>query len=392
MLVKFTFKNYKSYLEEQTLSLEASGDESRRDNVEEVSTALLPQGGALVRSAAVFGTTASGKTNVLKALDYMKRVVLMSAGMVQIVRQNDPFAFRFESGSLDSHFDAEFIENNTYYRYGFVIRGKEIVKEWLFRRSERLTPLFKRDEYTLQIKGLSKNSAKLLSPSPFTLFITAASSLNLEISSEIQDVIRWFTHLMISFEPRREDLLCFEDKEEYITNALEILKKAECGISNMRLIHESSYIDMETSHTVFDRNGEALMEKKIRIFQDRGLLSDGTVKLICNLALIMKALDEGAVLFINDFDSLINDFLSSHIISLFSDRRSNPKGAQLVVTSKLSPLIDKIFRRDQIYFTTRDDLNQTHLVRLSSIPGVRKNESYEKKLLESTYLNQYKLV
>ena len=149
---------------------------------------------------------------------------------------------------------------------------------------------------------------------------------------------------------------------------------------------------METSHTVFDRNGEALMEKKIRIFQDRGLLSDGTVKLICNLALIMKALDSGAVLLINDFDSLINDFLSSHIISLFTGNVTNPKGAQLIVTSKLSPLIDKIFRRDQIYFTTRDDLNQTHLMRLSSIPGVRKNESYGKKLLESTYLNQYKLV
>ena len=116
MLVKFTFKNYKSYLDEQTLSLEASGDDSRRDNVEKVSTALLPQGGALLKSAAVFGTTASGKTNVLRALDYMKRVVLMSAGMVQIVRQNDPFAFQFESGSMDSHFDVEFIENNTYYR------------------------------------------------------------------------------------------------------------------------------------------------------------------------------------------------------------------------------------------------------------------------------------
>ena len=62
MLVKFTFKNYKSYLDEQTLSLEASGDDSRRDNVEKVSTALLPQGGALLKSAAVFGTTASGKT------------------------------------------------------------------------------------------------------------------------------------------------------------------------------------------------------------------------------------------------------------------------------------------------------------------------------------------
>ena len=90
MLVRFTFKNHKSFLGEQTLSLEASNDEMMQHSIEKVSTALLPQSAGILRSAAIFGTTASGKTNVLRALDFMKRVVLMSATKVLIVRQVEP--------------------------------------------------------------------------------------------------------------------------------------------------------------------------------------------------------------------------------------------------------------------------------------------------------------
>ena len=90
MLVKFTFKNYKSFYEEQTLSLEAGPDDLMPSNITPVDRALLPQSAGLLRTAAVFGTLSSGKTNVLKALDYMKRVVLMSASRVRIVSQCEP--------------------------------------------------------------------------------------------------------------------------------------------------------------------------------------------------------------------------------------------------------------------------------------------------------------
>ena len=62
-----------------------------------------------------------------------------------------------------------------------------------------------------------------------------------------------------------------------------------------------------------------------------------------------------------------------------------------MITGNISALIDKAFRRDQIHFVTRDEDGQSHLVRLSSIPGVRKSDSYEKKLIENAHVNQYKL-
>ena len=391
MLVKFTFKNHKSFLGEQVLSLEASNDEMMQHNIERVSTALLPQSAGILRTGAIFGTTASGKTNVLKALDFMKRVVLMSATKVQIVRQVEPFAYLENSIDMDSHYEVEFIENGVYYRYGFVIRSRRIVREWLFRRTERLTPLFRRDEYGLKVMGLSKNGARLLAPSPSTLFLTVAGSLNLEINTAVQDVVSWFSKLTISLAAKRDDLFLLSQDEEYLPRVMDILRKAECGIGHARLIHEGGYIDIETTHRVYDSSGAATGTVSTRMFQDEDLYSDGTRTLVCDLVQVVRALDTGGTLFINDFANTLNVFLASYILSLFNSDAGNPHGAQLVITGNISALIDKAFRRDQIHFTTRDDDGQSHLVRLSSIPGVRKSDSYEKKLIENAHVNQYKL-
>ena len=349
MLVRFTFKNHKSFLGEQTLSLEASNDEMMQHSIEKVSTALLPQSAGILRSAAIFGTTASGKTNVLRALDFMKRVVLMSATKVLIVRQVEPFAFLEGSIDMDSHYEVEFIENGIYYRYGFVIRSRRIVREWLFRRTERLTPLFRRDEYGLKVMGLSKNGAGMIAPSDSTLFLTVAGSLNLEINTAVQDVVSWFSKLTISLAPKRDDLFVFTQCGEYLPRALDILRKAECGIEHARLIHDGGYIDIETTHRVYGSGGDVTGAATSRMFQDDGMYSDGTRTLTCAVAQVVRALDEGGTLFINDFANTLNVFLASYILSLFNSDAGNPNGAQLVITGNISALIDKAFILKSIY-------------------------------------------
>lgn len=390
MLAKFTFKNHRSFLDEQTLSFEASSDDSYKWTVAPVESAILPRSSGLLRTLAVFGPLASGKSNVLRALDYMKRVVLMSASL-PITHQNDTFAFQYGAGNLDSHYEVEIIQNGTYYRYGFVIRDSRIVKEWLMRRAERLTTLFSRDEYSLKIIGLPRNSASLLSPSPYTLFLPVASSLNLEINREVGDVMDWFRSLCVSFSARREDLQIYAEKEEYLKDAYRILSLADCGIDGIQLIHEGSYTDIETSHRVYDAEGHFVRAKKARLFQDRQLYSDATAELVCTLAKVLRALDCGTVLCLDDFTRTLGLPVALEIIRLFSNPAQPAAKAQLVLTSGISPLVDKAFRRDQIYFTRRDGQSRSQLVRLSSLPGVRKGESYEKKLLENLRHGQLKL-
>lgn len=379
MLIKFTFKNHRSFLDEQVFSMEA--DQGSDDgSVSPVEGALLPRSAGILRAGAVFGTTASGKSNFLSALDYMKRVVMLSASKVQIARLNETFAFQTGADLLDSHYEVEIIENGKYYRYGFVIRAGEIVKEWLFRRSERLTPLFTRDQYSLKVKGMSPNQARMMAPSPSTLFLTVAQFLNLDINPGIQDCLSWFSRLMVVMGPRREDLLVYAEKEDYLKAASEIIAAADFGILSLSLIHEGSYIDIETTHKLFDRDGRPAGVTKTRLFQDRGLHSDGTLSLICALGLALKALDTGACLCVDDF-GMGAPHGAAKLAGLFKGARGE---SQIVFTSASTSLITRAaLRRDQIWFTSRDERSGTHLSRLSDLPGVRRGDNLERKLIES---------
>ncbi len=391
MLVKFTFKNYRSFLEEQIFTLEARHDKEFEENVITISKDLVPGNEGILKCATIFGANASGKSNVLYALNYMKKAVLLSSSAVDIIRHNDTFAFKEGADKLDSHFEVEFIEKGTYYRYGFVIKEKRITKEWLFKRNERLTALFKRDNQELAITGLTRNEAKVLSPSATTLFISIAENLNLEITPQVRDVLSWFRDLTICLKPKRENLGIYLENPEYLKTALDIMKRAGIGIYDMHIIKDGSYIDAETVHPVFDQDGNITKTRRIRIFQETDLLSDGSIKLILEVAPVLRALDKGGVLLINDFGSTLHYHIINYIRTLFGGRE-NKMQAQLITTSQVSLLMDKDMRRDQIWFTSKDGFERSTLLPLSSYKNVRKSDAYSKKYLSGEYTGQYPIV
>ena len=174
MLISFTFKNCRSFYEETCLSLEAVKDNELREiNTFKVDSKLMPKGtNELLKSAVIFGNNASGKSNVLKALAYMKNVLLVSASQYPVVAGNQPFMFNEGADNEKSKYEVEIIENDTYYRYGFTLCRGSVKEEWLDRRKERLTTVFKRYENMLEIVGLSKQAAGLINLSPSTLFLS----------------------------------------------------------------------------------------------------------------------------------------------------------------------------------------------------------------------------
>ncbi len=172
MLVNFRFKNCRSFFEETELSMEAVKDNEHREiNTFSVDDNLLKgSNNELLKSAVIFGGNASGKTNVLKALAYMKNVLLLSASQFPIVAHNEFYAFYDYAREEESIYEVEIIQNESYYRYGFSLLNGVVKSEWLDRRKERLTPVFKRIDNTLEISGLPKQASKLINISPQTLF------------------------------------------------------------------------------------------------------------------------------------------------------------------------------------------------------------------------------
>jgi AAA15 family ATPase/GTPase len=132
------------------------------------------------------------------------------------------------------------------------------------------------------------------------------------------------------------------------------------------------------------------------IFQHRGLgetraefnadnESEGTMAYFSLLGPVVRALEKGGVLCIDELDSSLHPLLALELVRIFSDRKSNPLGAQMVFNTHDTNLLDSsLLRRDQVWFTEKDSSGSTHLYPLSDFRP-RKNENLKRGYLQGRY-------
>lgn len=422
MLVNFTFKNCRSFYRENTLSMQAVKDtELKEINTFAVDSKLMPKGeNEFLKSAVIFGGNASGKSNVLKALAYMKNVLQMSASQFPIVAANETFAFYENAQNDESSYEVEIIQNGSYYKYGFTIVKGAVKTEWLERRKERLTSVFKRTDNELEITGLSKQATRLINISSGTLFLSVGNNFHLDIAPHLNDVMMWFQNLLIVFENDANILDIYTMANgKYKEQALKILKLADIGITDIRVkkdkvanianfndmlninaqiqINPASFgqlkqeeknlynIDLETFFDVYDKKGKTKGKRDILLYKNAGFNSEGTVRLLCYLGWILAALDQGRVIFIDEIDAKLHFLVADYIVKLFNSIDTNPKNSQLVCTAHNVMLMDEDLRRDQIYFTSKDTYGESTLVSLSDYKNVRKTDLFSKRYLAGFY-------
>lgn len=423
MLVNFRFKNCRSFYDETTLSMETvKDDELKEINTFTIDNKLMNKGGnELLKSAVIFGGNASGKSNVIKALAYMKNVLILSASQFPIVQKNEAFEFYLDAKSEKSLYEVEIIQNNTYYKYGFEIQNGIIAKEWLDRRKERLTNVFKRVGNNIDVTGLPKQATKLINIAPKTLFLSVGNNFHLNIANYLSDVMNWFQNLLIVFENNSNslDIYSFENGK-YREQALKILELADIGIKNISVKkdklanmtdlndvlrlntqiqinpaalqgqikqEESSLynIDLKTVFDVYDKNGKVKKQKEVMLFKDAGFNSEGTTRLLSYMGWVLAALDQGRVIFIDEIDAKLHFLVADYIIKLFNSIDKNPKNAQLICTAHNVMLMDEDLRRDQIYFTSKNEFGESSLVSLSDYKNVRKANLFSKRYLAGFY-------
>lgn len=405
MLVEFKFSNFRSFKDETVLSMKANtrvdDDEYFEFNTFEVPSNLLPNENRLIKTATIYGPNASGKSNVLKALKYVKDVVLFSSA-IDITKHNEPFAF-LSSNDESSNFEISFIENDAYYEYFFSIKGGVIAEERLLKRVERKTLVFERKGDSLKISGVNSAVKNIINLNPTILFLTQAKSYSFGgASTDIAKAFNWFTKLIVVFEENKNLLTIYEDKK-YIDRALDILKMADIGIEDFNVYKEkidkpSEYsteilkendgynsLDIETYFNVYDENGNIVGEKPIFLLKDAGFHSEGTKRLLMYLGWILKALDEGDVILIDELDSKMYFLLADYILRSFNSISKNLYNAQLISTAHNLLLMDGDIRRDEIYFTSKKKNGETILKSLAKFKGVLKKDLFSKNYLLGFY-------
>ena len=378
------------------------------------------EGLRLLKTKAIYGSNASGKSNLAKAIGAFTLMVNRSVSQegIPYIIWEDRFQLISDWDEQPVFFQYTFLINNTTYRYGFQILDSKVVYEWLFGS----TPGDEEKEYLMrnsegvQVNETHFTGAKLfVEQSPNSevfrsdaLFLTGAALNGNKIAADIRNEIRkTMTVDGVNDKIAIQFAMGVLDKgsisEKMAINQL--LRAAGTGIEELVMANvPEAFLDKpvfeEVSKIVQDGNGKKLKTifSMHKIYDENGNIvdqlatpfalweSEGTGKLLSIGALALEALQKGRFLIIDEFDARFHPNLTLKIVELFQSEETNPKNGQLIFITHDTGLLKRAnLRRDQICFVDKDKYGISSLRTLIEYKGVRKDASYEKEYLQGSY-------
>lgn len=409
MLIQFEIDNYACFAERVQLSMVSSADKSLANNMLPVEVPGAT-GMHVLKSALLLGPNASGKSTLIRALKFMRHMVLSSAVKHQPGEAIavEPFLLDAELAEQPSRFELIFVHQGVRYRYGFAATTAHIVEEWLYaapKRQERL--LFERSladdleptqfRFGPSFKGGESTRTQLIKQTRNNaLFLSLAAQMN---QAEALHVHKWFRSVLrpvITGTDREPFGLGFYTAKESLKNSSlrasvrKLLREADLGVSDFQVdirpfdtrtldlmpaelrehMHDAKHMTVELVH------GEKSFPLEIE--------SDGTKTLFDLAGPVLTTLQNGGVMFIDELDLSLHTHLTRALLKLIHDANLNHAG-QFIFSAHDTNLLDpELFRRDQIWLTEKNSEGRASLTPLSDFK-VRKGEALERGYLKGRY-------
>lgn len=405
MLVEFRFKNFRSFMDDNVFSLVAASDKtSLLKNTVETQNTTVPR---LLKVAGIYGANASGKSNVVKAMAMMQFIVAQSA----IFHPNQglpsqPFRLNKSKTDEPTEFEITFFQDDVRYQFGFASDSMRITNEWLIAyKTNKPQQWYSRDfnkrkgayEYKFGPHLLGSKTVWQHSTRPNSLFLSTAVQLN---SEQLKPVFDWITKSLVIFN--NFGLLPPQKTIEHIKQSgadtvRRFLSTADIAIENIELKSYPGFIQqiqldaatgqlrnsreeqellMPTfSHTTKD--GSAVFE-----FHDE---SEGTQKLFALAGPLFEIVKRRQVLIVDELDRSLHALLVRHLVDSFQIQSDATSAAQLIFTTHDTSLLrSDTMRRDQIWFTEKDERQSSKLFPLTDF-APRKDEALERGYLSGRY-------
>lgn len=420
MLIEFKIENFLSFKDLTMLSMVAakSFKEYKHSHIIELNGNMN-----LLKSAIIYGNNASGKSNLLKAMAFMKTTLLSS--FRDALMENEERKFPLEKFALSStteekasYFEVSFIYQDIKYRYGFEIDFDKVVAEWLYHTTSKEVYLFKRDHQSIEInkssfkEGLGKED----DVKENVLFLSLLATLGKETSSGVVD---WFKRFNIingihDGGHKRYTIDKLKSDKQFFNWVLRFLKYLE--IANLSTTEvDVNEIDLETlkdkekheeiinlltslqsiqsKHPKRDQlityhrkyNEENVLVESIPFNFDKQE-SEGTKKLLYLLGPWYDTIQNGKVLIIDELDTRLHSHLTLKLIDFF--HQTNNSSAQLIcAVHDISLLNKETFRRDQIWFVEKNQYGASELYSLADFKTdkVRNKSAFDKNYSEGKY-------
>jgi AAA15 family ATPase/GTPase len=437
MLISFSVANFRSFGEEQTLSLVASNKHSGNHDNHKVNIPESSEGA--LKAAVIYGANGAGKSNLFKALVFMKRMVTTTRDKQAPTGRE---AFRFtDHDPAPSYFDIQFIYNDTCYRYFIKVDDSSITEEYLAKISrgkesviyERITP--GDGSVKIETPGLERSEkaavlATVGGPPNQTFLATVKATLAAkDVNIHIRNTIDWFltTLTLIAPEESIEPVgHMLSDESGFLAFAGNFLKHASTGVDNLivdktAITEEELFIHLrdpsmrqlvkdlgsdEGSSIIFEigrSNQEILVERKdtnnfyqisVRTAHTRAdsrqmILrlddeSDGTKRLLQLIPALYRASRKNTVYFIDEIDRSMHPMLIRDFIEKFISSCELCTSQIIIITHETHLLDLELFRRDEIWFVEKDHMASSHLYSLAEFK-VRKDLEVRKNYLQGRF-------
>jgi AAA15 family ATPase/GTPase len=396
MILEFSVKNFLSFKEKVTFSMIANSNKELNDNYVEIG------GNKVLKSAAVYGANASGKSNLFKILTLVV-LMLRSSNSVDINAKLPLIPFKLDKGSVNkpSEFEIKFILDETRYVYGFIADKDKIYDEYLYYYPNgRETKIFDRTNineysYTQKDEKILREIETKNAQNKF--FLATATNWNFDKTKAAYNFLTNGIGTCNNLEILKNMAYkMYETNPDYLKDfAIDFLQKADFNIEDYQI----SQIDVPGEFlTAIPEFITKTLPDKPKAYQvlfkhknsDNYLSIDeeslGTQMIFAFIPFLADSLKNKKVLIIDELDKSLHPFLVQYIVEIFNDAEINKNGSQLIFNTHDTNLLDlNILRRDQIWFTEKNsETGESDLYSLSDF-SVRKQENVEKGYMLGRY-------
>ena len=394
MILEFSVANYLSFKDKITFSMIANSSKGLDDNY------IMLNEKKVLKTAAVYGSNASGKSNLFKVLTTVI-LMLRNSNSIDINTKLPLIPFKFDDDYLDkpSEFEIKFVINDIRYVYGFVADVNKIYDEYLyFYPNGRETKIFDRtnvndysfpqtDEKTLNEIETKNASNKF--------FLATATNWNFEKTKPVYEFLTNNIVTCVNLEELKAMSFnaYMENKDSLKTFAIDFLKKTDFNIEDYKISKIDIPKELLTAIPELLTMNERPKAYQV-LFKHKGSKnflsleeeSLGTQIVFAFIPFIADTLKNKKVLVIDELDKSLHPYLVQYIVEIFNNSEFNKNGSQLIFNTHDTNLLDlNILRRDQIWFTEKNKENGVSDLYPLSDFSVRKQENVEKGYMLGKY-------
>lgn len=413
MLLEFTVGNFLSFRDKNTLNLSATAIKEFVD-----SNIISTQRYQLLKSSVIYGANSSGKSNLIKAMSTMRKLVLQSFKQASTEELHiTPFLLNTENEESPSSFEVLFLLDDVRYRYGFEVDNTSFKSEWLFESKKQTEkPLFLRENDGIEVMKIFSEGKDLEEKTrDNALFLAVVDQFN---GKTAKAIMNWFNNFVtvsgLSHERYTGITFNLLDNEETKPAMQNFYNNADLGFDTVKLnkkefdvarlpkdmpesimqeistkLQGQTMVDAITVHKKYDSKNKEVGTVEFDMDSQE---SAGTNKVFNMSGPIFDVLHDGGVLVVDELDASLHPLLTLAITKLFNSQEHNPKNAQLIfATHDTNLLTYGNYRRDQIYFVEKDKYGASDLYSLveykeeGAVKAIRKDRSFEKDYIQGRY-------